>query len=102
MGTKALARNKTNHLVWVSCILVTLFGTLFIHHKWGSLSDVGMPPTQEKGSHLPTETTKLGNLRDGHDPSQLPLLKQIFWILLLCVGPTQGCQKCDRAHRDAR
>ena len=33
LGAKALARNKTNHLVWVSCILVTLFGTPFICHQ---------------------------------------------------------------------
>ena len=26
---------------------------------------MGMPPTWEKGSHLPPGTTKLGNLRDG-------------------------------------
>ena len=31
----------------------------------GFLSDVGTPPTWEKGSHLPAGTTKLGNLRDG-------------------------------------
>ena len=44
-----------------------LFGTLFVCHQWGSLSDVGMPPTWEKGSHLPPRTTKLEKLRDGHD-----------------------------------
>ena len=43
-----------------------LFGAPFIHHQWGSLLDVGMPPTWEKGSHLPPGTTKLGHLRDGH------------------------------------
>ena len=102
VGAKALARNKTNHLVWVSHVLFMLFGTPFICHQQGSLSDVGMPPTWEKGSHLPPGTTKLGNLRDGCNPSQLPLPNQIFRILLLCVEPTQGCQKCDRVHRDAR
>ena len=79
-----------------------LFGTQFIHHQWGSLSDVGMPPTWDKGSHLPPGTTKLGNLRDGWNPSQLPLPNQIFGILLLCVEPTQGHQKCDRVHRYSR
>ena len=49
-----------------------LFGTLFICHQWGSLSDVGTPPTWEKGSHLPPGTTKLGNLRDGHDSATAP------------------------------
>ena len=72
-----------------------LFGTPFICHQWGSLSDMGTPPTWEKGSHLPPGTTKLGNLRDSGSLSQLPLLNQIFGILL-CVKPTQGCQKCDR------
>ena len=28
---------------------------------------MGMPPTWEKGGHLPPGTTKFGNLRDGHD-----------------------------------
>ena len=79
-----------------------LFGTLFICHQWSFLSDMGMPPTWKKGSHLPPQTTRLGNLRDGHDPSQLPLLNQIFRILLLCVKPTQGCHKCDRLHRYVR
>ena len=54
-----------------------------------------------KGSHLPPGTTKLGNLRDSRDASQLPMLNQIFRILLLYVESTQGCQKCDRVHRDA-
>ena len=97
LGTRTLARNKINHLVWVNCILVTLFGTPFIHHQQGSLSDVGMPPTWEKGSHLPPWTTRLGNIRGGHDLSQLLLLNQISRILLLCVEPTQGYQKCDSA-----
>ena len=96
IGSEALARNETNQLVWVSCILIILFGTPFICHQWGSLSDMGMPPTWEKGSHLPPGTTKLGNLRDGCDLSQLPLPNQIFRILLLCIEPTQECQKCDR------
>ena len=60
-----------------------------------------MPPAWEKGSHLPPGTAKLGNLRDSHDPSQLPLPNQIFGILL-CIEPTQGSQKCDRVQRYAR
>ena len=82
VGAKALKRNKTNHLVWVSHILVTFFGTPFKCHQQGSLSDMGMPPTWEKGSHLPPGITKLGNLRDSCDLSQLPLPNQIFRILL--------------------
>ena len=43
------------------------------------LRHVGMPPTWEKGSHLPPGTTKLGELRDGRDSAmQLPLLNQIW------------------------
>ena len=49
-----------------------LFGTPFICHQWGSLSDVGMPPTWEKGSHLPPGITKLGKLRDGRDSATAP------------------------------
>ena len=52
-----------------------LFGTPFICHHWGSLLDVGMPPTWEKGSHLPPGTTKLGKLRDGHDSATAPTAK---------------------------
>ena len=52
-----------------------LFGTLFVHHQRGSLSDVGMPPTWEKGSYLPPGTTKLGKLRDGHNSVRAPTAK---------------------------
>ena len=86
MGTKALARNKTNYLVWVSHILFTLFGTPFICLQWGSISDVEMPSTQEKGSHLPPGTTKLGNLSDSRDLSQLPLPNQISDSSPLCFA----------------
>ena len=100
VGTKALARNKTNHLVWVNPVLVTLFGTPFIHHQWGSLSDMGMPLTWEKGSHLPPGTTKLGNLRDGCDSATAPNAKPDLGFSsriggCCSVEPTQGCQKCD-------
>ena len=54
-----------------------LFGTPFVCHQWGSLSDVGMPPTWEKGSHLPPRTTKLGKLRDGHNSATAPTVNQI-------------------------
>ena len=75
VGAKALARNKTNHLIQGNHVLVTLFGTLFICHQWGSLSDVGRPPTREKGSHLPPGTTKLGKLRDGRNSTAVPTAK---------------------------
>ena len=78
-----------------------LFGTPFICHQQGSLSDVGMPPTWERGRHLPPETTKLGNLRDSHHSTTAPTAKPDlgFSFMLgecLSVEPTQGCQKCDR------
>ena len=61
-----------------------------------------MPPTWEKGSHLPPGTTKLGNLRGGHNsiitPTAKPDLGFSSSMLRECwsVEPTQGCQKCDR------
>ena len=61
-----------------------------------------MPLTWEKGSHLPSGTTKLGNLRDGHDsvtaPTAKPDLGFSSSMLWECwsVGPTQECHKCDR------
>ena len=61
VGAKALARNETNYLILVNHILITLVGTPFISHQWGSLSGMGMPPTWEKGSHLPPGTTSLVN-----------------------------------------
>ena len=93
---------KTNHLLWVSHILVTLFGTLFICHQGGYLSNMGTPPTWEKGSHFPPGTTKLGNLRDSCDsftaPTAKPDLGFSSSMLRQCrsVESTQGCQKCDR------
>ena len=75
VGAKALARNNIKHLIWDNCFLFTLFGTQFVHHQWGSLSDVGMPPTWEKGSHLPPRTTKLGKLRDSHDSATAPTVR---------------------------
>ena len=88
----------------LSCCL----GYMVICHQWGSLSDVGMPPTWEKGSHLPPGTTKLGKLRDGHDSATAPTAKPDpgFSSMLggyCSVEPTQGCQKCDGGvHRYTR
>ena len=89
MGAKALARNETNHLVWVRHIFVTLFGTLFICHQWGSLSDVGTPPTWEKGSHLPPGTTKLGNLRDSHKSFTAPTAEPDPGFLSSVLSPSR-------------
>ena len=67
-----------------------------------SLAGVGTLWTWEKVvTNLP-KPLDLANLRDGHEPSQLPLLNQTFRILPLCFQPTQGCKKCDRMHLDAR
>ena len=100
---------EIKHLVWVSHVLVMLFGTPFICHQWGSLSDVGMPPTWEKGSYLPPGNTKLGNLRDGHDSVTAPIAKPDLGFSSSMLGecwsvePIQGCQKCDRVwHRYTR
>ena len=56
-----------------------LFGTPFICHQWGSLSDVGTPPTWEKGSHLPPGTTNLSKLKDSHDSVTAPTANQDLW-----------------------
>ena len=41
----------------------------------GLPSDVGMPPTWEKGSHLPPRTTKIGKLRHSRDSTTAPTAK---------------------------
>ena len=40
---------------------------------------MGIPPTWEKGSHLPPGTTKLGKLRDGHDSITDPTAEPDLW-----------------------
>ena len=69
----------------------------------GSFTDVGMPPTWEKGNHLPPRTTKLCNLRNGHNSVTAPSVKPDLGFSsrheghcsdeLTNLGPTQGCQK---------
>ena len=66
----------------------------------GSPANMGMLLTWEKVVTYLLEALDFGNLRDGHEPSQLPLLNQTFGILPLCFEPTQGHQKCDRLQRD--
>ena len=41
----------------------------------GSFTNVGMPPAGKKGSHLPPRTTKLCNLRNGHDSVTAPTVE---------------------------
>ena len=86
---------------WQEIKQTTWFGlaTSLSHCLGPHLYATNRAPSQMGG--LSPGTTKLGNLRDSHDPSQLPLPNQIFGILLW-VKPTQACQKCDRVHRYAR
>ena len=93
---------KKNHLVCISHAFITLIGTPFIPHQWGSLIDMGTPPTWEKVVTYLLKPLDFGNLRDHHDPSQLLLPNEIFRILPLCIELTQECQKFDRLHRNAR
>ena len=59
-----------------------LQGNPFIHHQWGSFTNVGMPLAREKGNHLPTRTTKLCNLRNGRNSITAPTVNQIRDSLL--------------------
>ena len=58
LGARALARNKTNHLVCMNCILFTLIWSPFICHQWGILHRHGDTSNLGKGSHLPLWTTR--------------------------------------------
>ena len=69
-----------------------LFGTPFMHHQWSSLSDVGMPPTWEKGSHLPPGTTKLGNLRDGCDSVTAPTAEPDLGFFSSVLSPPRDAR----------
>ena len=76
--------------------------SIYMPH-WGSLADVGMPPTWEKVVTYLLKPPDFENLRDGCNLPQLLLPNKIFSrILTLHFEPTQGDQKCDRWHRDAR
>ena len=48
----------------------------------GSFTNMGMPPTREKGSQLPPRTTKLCNLRSGCNSVTAPTVDQIQDSLL--------------------
>ena len=52
-------------------------GIHFYATNGGSFTNVGMPPTREKGSHLPPRTTKLCNLRNHRDSVTAPTVNQI-------------------------
>ena len=68
----------------------------------GFLASMGMLMTWKKVVTYLPEPLDFGNLRDSWEPSQFPLPNQTYRIPSLCFRPTQGHQKCDRSHRDAR
>ena len=67
--------------------------------------NVGMPPTREKGSHLPPRTTKLCNLRNNHDSITAPSVKPDLGsssqhegccsVEPTLLGPPRDARKCD-------
>ena len=71
----------------------------------GSFMNVGMPPTREKGSHLPPRTTKVCNLRNGHDSITAPSVKPDLGsssryegccsVKPTLSGPPRDGKKCD-------
>ena len=73
-------------------MLVTLFGTPFICHQLGSLSDMGTPPTWEKGSHLPPGTTKAGNLRDSCYSVTAPTTKPDLGFFSSMLSPLKDAR----------
>ena len=48
---------------------------------------MGMPPTWEKGSHLPPGTTKLDNLRDDHNSITAPTDKPDLGFFSSVLSP---------------
>ena len=66
----------------VTASLPQSLGICFYATNGGSCTYVGMPPTREKGSHLPPRTTKLCNLRNHHDSITAPTVNQIQDSLL--------------------
>ena len=69
----------------------------------GSFTNVGMPPTREKGSHLPPRTTKLCNLRNGRDSNTAPTVNQIWDSLLsmkdaAVLSPTRDARNVTGPH----
>ena len=66
----------------VTASLPRSLGICFYTTNGGSCTYVGMPPTREKGSHLPPRTTKLCNLRNGCNSVTAPTVNQIWDSLL--------------------
>ena len=66
----------------MTAFLPQSLGICFYATNGGSCTYVGMPLTREKGSHLPPRTTKLCNLRNGHDSFTAPTVNQIWDSLL--------------------
>ena len=81
------------HAVWES---------IYMQPTGVPLTNMGIPPTREKDSHLPPRTTKLCNLRNGRNSITAPSVKpdpgfSSQYEECCYVEPTQGCQKCDRS-----
>ena len=53
---------------------------------------MGMPPTWEKGSHLPPGTTKLGNLSDGCDSITAPTAKPDLGFFSSVLSPPRDAR----------
>ena len=66
----------------VTTSLPQSLGIHFYATNGGSCTYVGMPPTREKGSHLPPRTTKLCNLRNSRNSITAPTVNQIRDSLL--------------------
>ena len=101
LGAKALPRNEettgfaltTSFPQWLRFNLSTTNG---LCSKCGDASDLG------KGSHQPSWTSEFWQFKGWSWTVTAPLLNQTFRILPLCIKSIQGCQKCDRLHRDTR
>ena len=61
----------------VTASLPQSVGICFYATNGGSCTNVEMPPTREKGSHLPPRTNKLCNLRNGCDSITAPTVNLI-------------------------
>ena len=63
-----------------------------MHHLLDSLSDMGMPPTSVKGSHLPPGTTKLDNLRDSRNSITAPTAKPDLGFFSFVSSPPRDAR----------
>ena len=101
LGAKGLERNYKNTGFALTASFPWWWDSVYLPPTV-FLKSMGTLLTWEKVVTYLPEPPDLGNLRDSCKLSQLQLLNQIFRILPLGFESTQGCQKCDRLHRDAR